>query len=318
MGITDVINSQAELLDLWAGPTGRKVMREYASETGESATIAHAKIVRELYLGEPIWVSSEICDLLEFAVKSWPDKFTLRKEDVPLRHGFVMFERPLWLPFREEGVTEETGEEGPQKADLAFASWEFGNDVDVRKLSEGRDALSYSFYVSRKIRTNITLGIFHSAGWIVGDNENWAFRLNRYQQMHDSTASRASMATKYLMCFLRFISQKIIVGEPEKVIKNKGARKRLENSKLGRVPDIYIIKLRRSEQPKASCEEGKGEESIPGRKYDNHRWPVSAHWHNYHFRTTGEYRPKWVDSYVKGPEDKPLIVPKKRAYKVER
>lgn len=40
----------------------------------------------------------------------------------------------------------------------------------------------------------------------------------------------------------------------------------------------------------------------------NHRWIVRGHWRNQWYPSTQVHRPKYVPSYVKGPEDKPLIV----------
>lgn len=49
-----------------------------------------------------------------------------------------------------------------------------------------------------------------------------------------------------------------------------------------------------------------------------HRWVVDGHWHRYRVGPgRQEVRRMWVDSYVKGPDDKPLVV-KKKIYDLRR
>lgn len=43
----------------------------------------------------------------------------------------------------------------------------------------------------------------------------------------------------------------------------------------------------------------------PGRTYTV-RWVVSGHWRNHWYPAAGEHRPRWIDSYLKGPAGAPL------------
>lgn len=307
MGITDCIRAQESLLAMWESPKGQTIMSRYCRATGDKFEISWGKLTDELRSAEPILVTPDICNFLEYAVNSWPDKFTLRREDIPLRQGFVMFEKHLWMPMQ---FLEERGE--PDRADLAFLVWKMGIISDPSSPWYGRECLSYSFYDEEWESDKYYGGMFHSSGWILGENEDWAHNVFRKFPPTEWSLARMKLSVKYLMCFLRFISQKILIESLESV-KNKGVRRSLERGSLRRVPDVHVVKLRRREYKKAQ------EEANPsGRKLDNHRWPVAGHFHNYHFSRTGEYRPLWIDAYEKGPENKPLIVRKKRAYKVER
>lgn len=42
-----------------------------------------------------------------------------------------------------------------------------------------------------------------------------------------------------------------------------------------------------------------------------HRWIVSGHWRKQWYATTETHRPKWIAPYIKGPDDKPLVVKEK-------
>lgn len=44
----------------------------------------------------------------------------------------------------------------------------------------------------------------------------------------------------------------------------------------------------------------------------SHRWVVSGHWRKQWYAKQEVHRPKWIAPYVKGPDDKPLLVKEKR------
>lgn len=39
-----------------------------------------------------------------------------------------------------------------------------------------------------------------------------------------------------------------------------------------------------------------------------HRWVVNGHWRNQWYPSMQSHRPKWIAPYIKGPDDKPLVV----------
>lgn len=49
-----------------------------------------------------------------------------------------------------------------------------------------------------------------------------------------------------------------------------------------------------------------------------HQWVVSGHWRNQWFPKAQENKPIFIDPYVKGPEGKPLLQPRKTVYSVVR
>lgn len=44
----------------------------------------------------------------------------------------------------------------------------------------------------------------------------------------------------------------------------------------------------------------------------SHRWMVTGHWRKQWYAKAEVHRPKWIAPYVKGPDDKPLLVKEKR------
>ena len=71
--------------------------------------------------------------------------------------------------------------------------------------------------------------------------------------------------------------------------------------------NITVITLRRP----------KGTPSGEHRHVDwQQRWIVSAHWHTYHYADGP--RQLWIAPFVKGPDDKPLVVRGARVFRVAR
>lgn len=63
---------------------------------------------------------------------------------------------------------------------------------------------------------------------------------------------------------------------------------------------IKVISLRRYEEEKKQA-------LTTGKSVDwQWQWTVRGHWRNQFYRSTGEYKPKFIESFIKGPADKPL------------
>lgn len=117
---------------------------------------------------------------------------------------------------------------------------------------------------------------------------------------------------RFILAGLTWIQQKIIVADVAHI--ERHARKRVEKE-LKRKPELRLVQLRRTEysRPAETSEEDKAK-----REY-NCQWQVDGHWRN---QKVGPGRKEtkltWVRPYIKGPDDKPLVVPPKKVYVVAR
>ena len=48
------------------------------------------------------------------------------------------------------------------------------------------------------------------------------------------------------------------------------------------------------------------------------RWSVAGHWRDQWYPADGVHRPKFIESYVKGPDDKPLKPASSKIFVAER
>jgi hypothetical protein len=127
-------------------------------------------------------------------------------------------------------------------------------------------------------------------GWAIGDSPMYGLG-----------------AGNYLAAFFTFIQQRIFVANARPIAHR--AKRRQLRAVLMQEPLVRVIELRRREHlPRESTEHEPAEWSC--------HWLVRGHWHRYHTREG--LQPRWVNPYVKGPDDKPFKAPRATVYEVVR
>ncbi len=101
----------------------------------------------------------------------------------------------------------------------------------------------------------------------------------------------------------QFSSQKLLDTEIRRP--PRPALRRWERESNLEIPEEMVIHLRRIDHT------GK-RDGDPGEVEWSHRWWVDGHWRNQWYPSTQDHRPVWIDGYVKGPEDKPLVLKERR------
>jgi hypothetical protein len=112
----------------------------------------------------------------------------------------------------------------------------------------------------------------------------------------------------YMQAFWSFVQQRVlVVGEAQHP---RAVRKRAEKANLT-LPALQVIRLRRADN-------GPVQPSDNPKHVDwRFRWIVVGHWRWWWFESEGRRRQIWVNPYVKGPEDRPLLK-RKSVFAVER
>jgi hypothetical protein len=112
-----------------------------------------------------------------------------------------------------------------------------------------------------------------------------------------------SFTTLYLMA--QKIARMVTMKPPRSV------RRRMEQQLPAFEPAVRVVSLRREHQvPKLNGQ---------GHPVDwQFKWIVRWHWRNQYLPSTGEHRWTVIDSYVKGPPDKPLKPPSPQIFVAHR
>lgn len=110
-----------------------------------------------------------------------------------------------------------------------------------------------------------------------------------------------------IVAMVKFMDLKIVSVESSKL--PRPDRRRLKKAKI-KEPSIRIVKLRKVSCPSA----GSGQS---GREY-HHTWMVQGHYREQWYARSKSNKIIYIEPYMKGPEGKPFLPPKKTIFQVVR
>jgi hypothetical protein len=269
---------------------------------------------------DPIFVSGEMCDLIDYATDpGLAEPFLpepLYVTDLPTLSGFLLYEKPFDVLDRFDTPIK-----------IAGFSWTplFGHDPDdpPPKLTdetslrdwldnEGADGRSHgialTIYVVGDPESYRTRGlvsppveITHFTPWYFG----MTFDGNEFDTEGKPTG--AGWWWRILQVTFRLMQQQIAVQQ-----RQYGPRpQRRQAKRLGFTDrEVLVVRLRR--------ERSKPTEDEHGLANYSHRFIVSGHWRNQWYPASNDHRQIWISPYVKGGESLPLVVKPRRAFVLNR
>lgn len=251
---------------------------------------------------------------------------SISETDLLTNMGFAYFERPLSY------VTWVAGEEEPVKVYLRALSWGVTGGVLVKDPYQDKlkptDGLFMGVFFDTKHVPEAQA--FKNKGFpvpsvVIVDETAWSFMIpwseltwEEYWEDPNISVGTGTVNPEHasfrrlIYSFFHLISARIYT-----VKLPRAARRRAERQLANPPPhygDIRVVTLRRSTTRASAVPEGLTEEE--GREW-SHRWMVSGHWRNQWYKREQVHRPIWIEPYVKGPEDKPLVI-KDTLYDVKR
>jgi len=131
-------------------------------------------------------------------------------------------------------------------------------------------------------------------------------------KMPDSDVQGSEIVNNIMKLFwaMQLLAQQKI-GEPMKIDPDRATRKRfMRDWPDAPPPSITLITLRRKSVKKDDAEAA----SIPWTR----RWVVRGHWRKQYYPKTKTHAWKYIYEYIKGPEDKPLIITERRVFNFRR
>lgn len=259
-------------------------------------------------------VAADMVTLVEAAAQSFPGQ-VLHREDLPSETGFVLLDRPIELLDVSENQTR-----------FSAFTWE---QADVQRIKGGQ-----------KIEQKGHLGIFlamYSDLDDIGDYERRRFDLSEdkvaklQREAQDIFGSSGLVLlhvhgiqydfeydvseVKLLQNHLAFIESLWAIMQQKITLRQtwrapRGMSRSIERAH-NQPPEVQVITLRRIRE--ATPEEAEE----PGFVDWSHRWLVSGHWRHVWNEARHEMRLVWISPYIKGPEDKPLVL-KDKVFRLSR
>lgn len=331
-GWQTVLDEQLALFKFWRSEMGYRVgntfgesMRRVSEEThdiNESAPALTRNIAAieasKMFKCDPVYVEDDMMTVIETAAKTFQPE-ALYATDLITNYGFVVLPRCMTMVDRHEtSVTFRAFSWMP----VEFKGMKAGVITpDPDRLSSGvhlslythiDDALSemdgFSEQVNDQGWTPEKLREAHSrmgSPYMLTHVTPWAFG----QDVPEGMEWRyAHSWWKPIQSFFRLTLQTI--GDRYTQRPPRASHKRWKRE-TEQPEDRYItvIRLRRPRHDKK-------EEGEPVNW--THRWIVGGHWRNQWYPSLGFHRQIWIGDYVKGPDDKPLLVRKGRAFELVR
>ena len=326
-----VLNLHREWLDRFAtnqnseswrslAKRGRSVRYLLSLEHDESQSVSPVEAFTSAHSFDPIrsaelfWVADDMMPLILRSARELDDDEVWEREWVPSRSGFCVFERGLVFA-TDDGQTEGTRAISwlPAKinngADFVlegteFQFWSDGGCPDVSYIPASSEETTASLALNGPL--TLSRQMFGLPGHPVGSLLSEA-RL--YDPKIGVTAlEREFNLVRFMKGLFMIMAQPIVETAP--VVLPRPAKRAAKREK--RSSHINVINLRRP----TGATSGTG-----GSVSWANQWAVRGHWRN---QTVGENYPNakkredgtffvrmWIDSYVKGPEGKPLKISNK-------
>jgi hypothetical protein len=278
-------------------PTGTKVR-------DEARTVGGARVY---------WTSGDMLELALHAAASMPDE-PLLETDPPCPVGMFFFERSI-------GVTASNGDWLPVRAftwcitGMPLGSFGKDGDFQISRPQELQEGTLWSYYSDI-----VDFGLINPApypGWdgmkarllFFGDS----FEPFGEKEQSVETEAAASDATLDELLLTRVRLRRLpralwtLSRQRLATISVRRAprqeRRAMERAGSPVHPEILIVQLRHI-----------GHDALVGGEHAvewTRRWMVGGHWRNQWLPSVKAHRLQWIAPYIKGPEGKPLILPRK-------
>jgi hypothetical protein len=273
---------------------------------------------RTLGHGDTFFMNGKFCDLVDHARKDVPMDLAFDSRWLQAPDGWMWLGKPFTVPTAIVADAEDRTD--PLSQHMKEFHAKEGWDVVVSavgwyhlppgsKTREGREvnagATEFMFFQDFRHYNPKAVGFGCWSYFILEDGQKLGPRLKQFEdkarkQGGAYLGSEEMHEIRWLYAALYLMSQRLSVSVRHDT--DRHTRRRAERA--GRVvpPFIRVITLRRLEMDRK-----KVGPTVP---VDwQWQWEVRGHWRNQFFKSTGEHRPVFVESYIKGPEDKPLKPP---------
>lgn len=249
-------------------------------------------------------VTADIGELLAYAATTVPD-YPLYESDLPTTGGVVVFEEPIVVP-------DVHGKSLAVKALTWFHAAAYrgvghhGFGVELPNPTR-RGIISTLWTVPSDPRDHL-----HDE-WLEL-RETWRSKVGhvpQYLPMFGSTWDYDDVPhlelNRLLLAFFRFVREPFV--DHRAIAPGRPTRRRANRAGLPSTDGVHVVQLRR----RATTPTTPSDESVEW----SHRWLVRGHWRMQPYPSEGRVAPKWIASYIKGPDDKPLVV-RDKVFEVRR
>lgn len=229
---------------------------------------ATADVIRR---GEIAFIDPDVMAITRHAIASLPDDEVFKADDLPSLGGFVRFGTPMSVQML--GVRRLEGFGPLDQDDVTIGGFAYAAKVESGEIE------SVDFWA---FDTDLRLV------WLS------AIYPNFHPNYDHASVQVHRWSYKLLIAYGRVVRDRMHES-PQDVGR---AAKRQAERRGRQLPPVRVAYLRRTQHGAT------GSSDVDW----SHRWVVSGHWRNHWHPKEQEHRRRWIESYIKGPDDKPLVV----------
>lgn len=298
----EVVDAQGDLADrLRSHTVFRRLVASILEKAEERSTVkwyapdTTQRIVEHVELGAAYRVSADMVALIEAAGAAYRDLDRFDVDTIPTRCGFVSLDRPL--------VSEDI--HGRQMF-VHYLTW---GPVDVRTGREllvtlWNDTVVQPDYYTRRSLSEYgdrVAAIAGRWGFIGADRMQSQMRVGpmKIQFQVDGRTVSCTNIFRYVVALFEMLGQTVVTTteeRPERAVRRRAIKRGVVDP-----GKITVVTLRR---------QAVGDHPVRERSVDwTHRWVVAGHWRRQPYGPRRSLvRKIWINDFIKGPEDRPLVV----------
>ena len=268
---------------------------------------------RKLHLADPVWISPDVCKVIDAARQADPPfkPEPLLPSDLPCQYGFMRFHQPMHLTDARGKIVNVAA---VAWAPITDATWEGPGSapwdrqgIDVTLYSDLQDEDDEDLEQLRMDRFGSRFVLLHHMPWWFGKT---------LEEMHFTSSDWGTSGPETIVNWftlfqisLRIMQQKITASGKSRL--PRAFRRRAERA--GFDPFTVVVTLRRYEKSGRTGEGYDGDEN-----FYSHRFIVRGFWRAQWYPSAQEHRQLYIHDFIKGPADAELIVKPSRAIEVVR
>lgn len=280
-----------------------------------------------LHSGPTFYMDRHFCDLVDRARLDVPNDLKFESEWMVEPYGWMWLEEPYLVPDMEvaddlkghplENVPFSIGAVG--WARRPDGQYQFCNFIDFGRIRNRTN-------IKKQVSAKWPFMAYEWGSWsyfAIRDGDQLSDRIDKFEETaqftfgagqyrHDTTRSQHQLH-EIRWCYTAFylMSQKLatraVHGAPRAI------RRRLakQAKPVQPPPFVQVVTLRRMQADR--------NKDPQGRNVDwQWQWFVGHHWRRQWYPSEGIHKPVLIESYLKGPPDKPIKPPSTRIYRVAR
>ena len=291
----------------------------YGKSAATPSIYAFGQVEQHLQGAAPIFVTAEMQELTYRAMESFDPTEPVTAEEWFIPHGIALLDTQVlaedangkmtgwravsWqlarqLPYHHLGDDEalptdesEVRVDGYEDHVIVFL-WAHVDDVDDWTEFESETGMR-----ERAKATGQPWGVVHCT--------TIPLRLMADSRHTSNEGDPRASWIEFIRVLQRLMQERIVLKS--RYTPQRPLRRRAQRAGMTEINDVLVVELRRPRERGLDWEErGSGDEV-----HYSHRFMVSGHWRNQWYPTEKTHRQKWISGYVKGPDDKPLILKEK-------